>query len=65
MKDDLVCECGHLKSHHETLATYTGDKEDEDEIWCGTNEDLTCECHTFIPDNLRYLERLDATNPGL
>ena len=65
MSVEFVCICGHPKDHHEFLSTYSGDPIDDDESWCATNLDLTCECSEFIPDNLKTLEHLSVDNPSL
>ena len=59
IKADFLCICGHPYDHHERISNFTGDEPTEDEDnWCATDEDLSCECQEFVPDNLRYLEKL-------
>lgn len=59
LSDKFPCKCGHNKRFHKECGPPIG------ESWCegkGLPKDVgwknTCHCYCYIPDNLKYLEKM-------
>ena len=48
---NFPCSCGHSKRSHKRADLATGNEE-----WC--NVTRYCACEQYVPDNLKYLEKI-------